>query len=278
MMCPRLTALPAPGGRRVSRAWSASAVAAVSLLLAACVTETTGGFAAKRSDTEALQGYLQLATGYLEQGDLASAKRHLGNAERLGRESSDLWAIWGLVHAREGESRSARRDFERSLQIDPSNARARNNFAAFLFAIGETDAAFTQLERVVADTRYPARAQAFENLGLTALRLDRLEEARLAFERAVQLNPEQLRSQLELAALHLDQGRQGSAETAFSEYLRLMPKFSASHDARSLWLGIRLEAARGNRVSVLGYGEQLEAGFASAPEVSRYHALLDELE
>lgn len=278
MMTQRLTAPAAPGGRRVSRAWSACAVAAVALLLAACVTETTGGFAAKRSEAEVLQDYLQLATGYLEQGDLASSKRHLGNAERLGRESSELWAIWGLVHAREGELRLARSDFERSLQIDPANARARNNFAAFLFAVEETEAAFAQLELVVADTRYAARSQAFENLGLAALRLGRWEEARLAFERAVQLNPEQLRSQLELAGLHLEQGRQGSAEAAFGEYLRLMPKFSASHDARSLWLGIRLEAARGNRVSVLGYGQQLEAGFASAPEVSRYHALLDELE
>src|SRR5690606_18705635 len=68
-----------------------------------CVTETQGGFNAVRSDSQALRDYIQLALGYLESGDLLNAKRHLESAAALDANNSEVFAIWGLVQAREGE-------------------------------------------------------------------------------------------------------------------------------------------------------------------------------
>ena len=49
-----------------------------SLILGACVSETTGGFD-RAAPEQALENYLQLALGYVEQQDLTAARRHLGN-------------------------------------------------------------------------------------------------------------------------------------------------------------------------------------------------------
>jgi type IV pilus assembly protein PilF len=248
------------------------------LCLGGCVTETTGGFNVERSDEQALSDYIQLATGYLEQNDLANAKRHLENAARYDSNNSEVMAIWGLVYSKEGEDDLADESFRRSLRINSGNSKARNNYAAFLFAIGRYQDAFDQLQRVVQDTEYPARPQAFENLGLAALRLNRAEDAENAFSRALQLNSSMLRSSLELASLNLDRNDVLQARAYYRNFLTLLQLYNTGQNARSLWTGIRLEAAMGNIDNVKRYGAMLESAFASTPEYQAYVSLLDTLE
>lgn len=261
----------------VSRSAVLAAVLSGAVLLQGCVTETTGGFNVKRSDADALRDYLQLATGYLEQNDIANSKRHLANAAAIDPDSSEIHAIWGLVYSREGEAALADESFRRALRLDASNSKARNNYAAYLFANSRFQDAFNELSRVVEDTGYEARPQAFENLGLAALRLNRVDAAETAFGRALQLNPNQLRSSLELVTLNLAKNNVQQAGIYYRNYLTLLQLYSIPHNARSLWVGIQLEAALGNRGNVEAYGQQLEAKFASAPEIQLYKQLLDNL-
>jgi type IV pilus assembly protein PilF len=251
------------------------ALLAGNMALQGCVTETSGGFNVQRSDEQSLKYYLQLATGYLEQNDLASSKRHLANAAAIEPNNSEIHAIWGLLYSREGEARLADESFQHALRLDTRNSKARNNYAAFLFANGRFEEAYDQLERVVQDTEYEARPQAFENLGLAALRLERKAEAEAAFARALQLNSNQLRSSLELASINLDNGNVLQARQYFRNYLTLLSFYKVGHNARSLWIGIQLESALGNDQNVQTYASQLETGFASAPEYQLYRQLRD---
>lgn len=252
-------------------------LAVLALLLQGCVTETTGGFNAQKSDADALQDYLQLATGYLEQNDLANSKRHLANAAAIDPDNSQMHAVWGLVYAREGEPRLADASFQRALRQDPANSKARNNYAAFLFSNSRFDDAYSELLKVVEDTGYDARPQAFENLGLAALRLSRAQDAETAFLRALQLNPNQLRSSLELTSLYLAKPDVAQARNHYRNFLTLSQFYNIPQTPRSLWTGIQLEAALGNRGNVEAYGQQLETNFASAPEIQLYKKLLDTL-
>jgi type IV pilus assembly protein PilF len=263
--------------RAFKRAAQFAVVVTLQLLLVACVTETTGGFNVERSDSTALDNYLQLAVGYLEQGDLASSKRHLANAVGIDSNNSDVYAIWGLVYAREGEPELADDNFQRSLRINSANSKARNNYSAFLFANNRFEDAYEQLERVVQDVEYPGRPQAFENLGLAALRLNRGAEAESAFNRAVQLNSQQFRSSLELADLNLKKGDVLQARAFYRNYLALLQFYKLEHNARSLWIGIQLENALGNKENITEYGEQLESSFSASPENQLYQQLLETL-
>jgi type IV pilus assembly protein PilF len=213
------------------------------LLLGACVTETTGGNDFRRSEPEALASYLQLASGYLEQGDLANAKRHLANASDIDPENSEVFAIWGLVYSREGEADLADQSFRRALRINARNSKARNNYAAFLFASDRMQDAFDQLQIVVEDTEYDGRPQAFENLGLSALRLERISDAETAFTRALQLNNNMIRSCLELVEINLRKPDLLQAAGYYRNYLTLLQFFNRGQNARSLWLGVQLETA-----------------------------------
>jgi len=248
------------------------------LFLGGCVTETTGGFNVEKSTEQALQDYIKLATGYLEQGDLLNAKRHLANASSLSNHNSEVAAIWGLVYSREGEADLADQSFRRSLRLDSSNSQARNNYAAFLFANNRYDDAYEQLEKVVEDTEYVARSQAFENLGLAALSLNRNKDAEYAFGRALQLNPNQLRSSLELTLLNLRSNNILQARAYYRNYLTLIQFYNVRHNAHSLWVGVQLENALGNTANVKQYGALLETSFNNTQEYQQYLQLLDTLE
>lgn len=247
-------------------------------LLGGCVTETSGGFNVEVSPEQALKDYIALARGYLEQDDLASAKRHLNNAAAIDRSNADVFAIWGLVHAREGEIELADQSFRRSLRLDGGNSQARNNYAAFLFANERFGDAHEQLEIVVADTGYPARSQAFENLGLAALRLADVDSAEAAFTRAVQLNSNQVRSILELAGVNLIKQNYRLAGDYYRNYLTIMQFHNQAQTARSLWIGIQLALAEGNDEDRRLYAAELGAAHTASPENVLYRQLLETLD
>jgi type IV pilus assembly protein PilF len=257
---------------RVLSGWLACSV------LAACVTETSGGLRGEVSRDEALADYLQLASAYLGSGDLRNARRHLDNADKLDPNNSETAAIWGLVYSREGENALAEDNFRRSLRLDGRNSQARNNYAAFLFAQTRYQDAHSQLQQVVADTTYAQRAQAFENLGVAALYLDDAAQAKAAFERALELDATLPRASLELTSINLDQGEVTQAKQHYYNYLAQMQQQAREREARGLWQGIRLEAALGNHDNVLAYGALLEAGFSASPEYQLYRQLLDTLD
>ena len=254
---------------------AAALVLTLVLLLSGCVTTTSGGYSTDPSPEQALSDYIRLATGYLEQNDLPNTKRHLENAAAIDTNNSEVFAIWGLVYSREGEPDLADNSFQRALRINSANSQARNNYAAFLFAEERYEDAFEQLQLVVEDTSYSGRAQAFENLGLAGLRLQRLEEAEYAFGRAIQLNANLLRSSVELASLNLQKQDVLQARAYYRNYLTLIQFYNIAQTARSLWVGIQLENALGNEDNVRQYGTQLEASFKTSPEYQLYRQLLD---
>jgi tetratricopeptide (TPR) repeat protein len=92
-----------------------------------------------------------------------------------------------------GKLDEASRNFKQSLEIDPSNIRARINYAEFLFsATGDAKSAQTQLETVL--KRYPeegapiARAQAYYHLGLIDLSLGNYRDAIHNFQAAISID------------------------------------------------------------------------------------------
>lgn len=244
------------------------------LFLSACITETTNPvFNVEQSDEEALENYLLLAIGYLDEDDLASAKRHLSNAADIDPNYSEIFAIWGLVYSREGETELADTNFRRALRLNPDDSQARNNYAAFLFAQGQFEDAYEELERVVRDTEYPQRAQAFENMGVAALQLNLVDEAEQAFTRAMQLNANQLRSALELTSINISRNNMPQARAFWQNYLTLIQFYNLGHNPRSLLIGVQVELATQNNDRARQYGEMLRTSFPASPEYQSYRQL-----
>lgn len=254
----------------LKRSAQATCLAALILMVTACVTTTSGGFNVDSSAERAVRDYIQLAIGYYEAGDMAGAKRHINNALAINNRSSEAYNVQALILQREGEPRLALENFERSLSLNSANSRTRNNFAAFLFEQQRYEDAYRQLEIVANDTAYEARALAFENLGFAAQRTDRADRAAAAFERALQLNQNLYRSSLELAQMRFDAGLFAESLRYYNQFVVTGNFYNMPQTPRSLWLGIELERRFDNRAGAAIYGQLLESLYRDSPEYQRY--------
>ena len=234
------------------------------LVIAGCVTTQTGG-AQKGTTAQRLQAQLDLARGYLEQGDVASARRPLESALKIDPSSSEAHVLMATVYMADGDKRLVESEYRKALRHNPHDAMAHNNYGTFLFAEGRYKEARDQLKLAANDPKYARRALAYENLGITELRLGDVVAAEQAFLRGLMLNTSLARSQLELANLYFEAGDFPDARTYFDRYNAI-----ASPSARSLWLGVRLSRVLGNEDELASYAIALKNLFPNSEEYRLY--------
>lgn len=249
-----------------------AALLAVSLLTS-CITTTTGGFSVEASDEQALQDYVRLATAYYDADDLIGARRHLNNAMNIDDRHSDIYNVLALILQREGDLDLAEDNFRRAITLDRDNSRARNNYAVLLFSFERYQDAYDQLERVSRDTGYEGRAIAFENLGRSALRLERLQDAEYSFQRALQINANLYISALELAQIKFDNQDWAAARQSYRQYLTIVDFYKIPHTPRALLAGIQIESRFQNQEMVDNFALVLRSLYQDTPEYQTYQRL-----
>ncbi|MCB1646003.1 MAG: type IV pilus biogenesis/stability protein PilW [Pseudomonadales bacterium] len=234
------------------------------LLLSACVTETS--MPQKTVDKQAqLKAFIDLGVGYIRNREYQRAKDNLQKALQLDPRSPDAHNLFGLVFQLEGEYEVADQYFRKAIEYDPYFTRARNNYGAFLYEQRRFEEAVQQLRVASEDRLYNLRPQVFENLGVALQRLDRKQEAEEAFTRAIQLNPEQPRSLLELSEIRYDQNQFLESRSFYRRYVR-----GNQQSARSLWLGIRLARRFGDTNEEASLSLVLKNIFPASDEYAAY--------
>lgn len=246
-----------------------------SVMLSSCVTTTTGGFLADASDERAVADYIQLALAYYDVDDMSGGRRHVNNALDIDARSSDAYMVLAMILQREGDLDLADDNFKRAISFDRNNSRARNNYAAMLFAQERYADSIDQLNQVSNDTNYQGRALAFEGLGRAALRIDRQDDARGAFERALQLNANLYISTLELALIYFEQQEYLRARQTYQSYLTLAELYSIPHTPRALLGGIQIEGYFENDELIGNFSRVLSTLYPESPEYQSYRRLSD---
>jgi type IV pilus assembly protein PilF len=237
---------------------------ALLVALAGCVTTETGG--PKPATTQQkLNAFLELARGYLEKRDYVNARRPLEQALRVDPSSAEAHSLMASVYIADGDTQLAEREYKEALRHEPKNAMAQNNYGTFLFAAGRYKDAAHHLKIAADDPSYPRRGQAYENLGLTQLKLDQLVDAEQSFLRALMLNSALPRSDFELADIYFKAGDFVRCKQYFDAYNSL-----ARPTSRSLWLGVRLSRVLGDQDQLSSYALALKNLFPDSPEYRLY--------
>lgn len=234
------------------------------LLVSGCITEIKGPHL-KADRAKSLQSYIDLGLGYIRNGEYQRAKNNLNKALAINSRSALAHDAFGLLFQFEGELALAERHFKRAVSIQPDFSRARNNYGAFLFEQKRYDEAIKQLEKAAKDPFYPARPQAFENLGVCYLHLGEVAQAEEAFDRAVSLNATQPRALLELAELRFGKQDFTGAKGLFERHRKIMRPSS-----KSLWLGIRIARVFDNKDEEASQSLMLRNIFPATEEYKAY--------
>ncbi|MBS7663651.1 type IV pilus biogenesis/stability protein PilW [Pseudomonas lalucatii] len=238
----------------------------IASLLAGCVS--TGDVDPMRTDKgrdEARDAYVQLGLGYLQSGASERAKVPLKKALQLDPADANAHAALALVFQIEMEPKLADEHYRKALAQRGDDARLLNNYGSFLFEQERYQEALERYQQAARDNLYPERSRVFENLGLTALKLDQREQAKAYFERSLRLNSRQPRALLELAQMYFDDRQYVPARRYYDSYSAL-----AEQNARSLLLGARLAKIFQDRDTAASLGLQLRRLYPGTPEYQQY--------
>jgi type IV pilus assembly protein PilF len=235
-------------------------------LLVGCVsTGNVDPLSTGKGRDEARQAYVQLAMGYLQQGQVERAKAPLKKALELDSSDADANAALGLVFQAELEPELANQYYSKALSSRPRDARILNNYGGFLYEQKRYKEAYERFEQAADDNLYAERARVFENLGMTSMMLGDREMAREHFNKALRLDRQQPRALLEMAELSYEDRHYVPAREYYDRFSQL-----AEQSARSLLLGTRLAKIYDDRDKAASYGLQLKRLYPGTPEYQQY--------
>lgn len=237
------------------------------LLLVGCVSENSHDpTQTEKGRQEARDAYIKLGIAHIQQGALAKAKIPLKKALDLDPSSADAHAALALVFQGELETALADQHYRAALESAGQDPRILNNYGSFLYEQKRYVEAFERFQQAAEDPMYSERARVFENLGLTALRLGRRDQAQGYFNRALRLDSQRPNALLELALLAYDNKEYGASRYCYEGFLKLVKQ----QNARSLLLGIRLARIFQEPASVKSLAQQLKRLYPVSPEYATY--------
>ncbi|MDY7117731.1 type IV pilus biogenesis/stability protein PilW [Halomonas sp. SSL-5] len=224
-----------------------------SLWMTGCATQPQGIAGGGGSEASPSDAYTQLGVAYLERNNLRRAMGALDRALEIAPDDPEALQAMAMVYQRQGEDALADETFRRALAANADFTRARNNYAAFLYARGHVREACEQLERASTDAQYPSRAQLFANLGQCHRELGEVQEARRNLQRAQEIDPRAPRSYFTLAELEYADNNLAQARAQVEAFMRL-----AGPRPEALRLATDIARAQGDSATATFYTQQLE--------------------
>lgn len=255
-------------GRRVLRSSYRAVILLVALIITGCTNLSTNS--PSSSNKSSAESYTQLGIRYLQAGDTVSAKSSLQRALAVDGDFAPALNGLGLVFQAEREPGLAEDYFRKAVQADPSSAMVQNNFGAFLYSIGRFDEACDALARATEDPFYPQRAQAFENLGLCYRLVGKDGAAEFVLDRSLTLSPDRPVALIEMADLKTEQGNFRQASQLFERFRNLVESGRIEHNAKSLWVGVRLAREQGRASRAATYALLLKNQYPDSNEYKKY--------
>jgi len=243
-----------------------------SMMLGACVTETTGRRPPVEQPGEASDLNVQLGIGYLRQGDWQSAQVKLERAIAQDPDNVVAHTALGLVYQNLGDASGAERNYRRAVTLAPANPDALNGLAAYLCRqeSGRAEALklFDRALSVPLSTQYSNKAMLFTNAGtcLKGLDLARSEEY---LRTALVADPQYAAALFQLADVSFQRGNPLQSRAFLQRHLTV-----AEPSAAALWLGVRIENAMGDFRAADEFGNRLRFDFPESVETRR---LLEQL-
>ncbi|MEA1051058.1 type IV pilus biogenesis/stability protein PilW [Lamprobacter modestohalophilus] len=246
-----------------TRRWSAfvPTLIALALSLAGCA-----GSAEKRSNVPEGESpadlYVDLATEYIQRGQLDTALARAQQAVAADRKSPRARYILAIVYERLGDRKQAQREFAEAVERAPKNPDYRNAWGAVLCADGQYDAGLREIQTALADPLYQGPEVALMNAADCSRRAGRRGDGERYLRQALERNPNFAPALLELSKLAYQRGDYQSARSLMTRYSR-----TGEVSPEALLLAARIERQLGNATLARTLEQALRNRYPHSPEV-----------
>lgn len=206
----------------------------------------------------------ELAALYYERGNLGVALEVLRTAAAADATYAPAHSMFGLVYMDLRENQLAEQSFQRALKYAPNDADINHNYGWFLCNTGKEELSTRYFMQAIRNPLYPTPWKSYSAAGQCALKKDKFKEAADFFRSALKLEPDEPNALVKLASIEYRTGQTDEARKLIDHYNRLNRQ-----NAEGLWLGLRIERRRGNKIGESSYADQLRRRFPSSPEYQK---------
>ncbi|MCX6216250.1 tetratricopeptide repeat protein [Spirosoma sp.] len=197
---------------------------------------------------EAAQFFLK-GNVQLQKREYKEAIRFYSEAIAKKSDFADAYNNRGLAKFRDDDREGALADYTRAIELDPDFGTAYFNRAEVLLETGDAAGSVSDLMRI--NKQYQDSTFYQTRLGDAYVRLGKQAQAQVAYDRALQLNPDNVEALTNRGALLYSQKAYDQAGEDIQRALRLNPKQDAALNNQSLLL-----ARAGNFAEALVYVER----------------------
>jgi len=205
--------------------------------------------------------HTNLAVGYYERGQMDVAIEELNVAVSLDPGYAPAYNIYGLVYAVLGEERKAEQNFERALQLSPSDSDIHHNWGWYLCQHKREREALAQFEIAVRNPLYRTPEIALVNAGRCAMTLGDVRSAETYFRRALSAQPGNALANYGLALVAYKEARFDEARGWIKGAMQ-----TNAPAPEALYLGLCVERKLGDRQAELSYISQLRNRYPESVE------------
>src|SRR5208282_2338614 len=205
---------------------------------------------------------------YLNQGDLNLAKLKLDRALQEDPGNANVHSARAMLFERMNLPAKADEEFRTALKLAPHDPDVINNYAVYLCQSGRTDDGVKHFLEAAHDALYRTPQSAYTNAGVCLRAAKRDDEARLDFNAAVQLRPNDAEAAFQLAALDFDHGQLAAARTRIDGYIG---NYQSTPDL--LLLGVRVARAQKDAVGAQRFARHLQLDYPGSDQARALAAL-----
>ncbi|HEY9050975.1 MAG TPA: type IV pilus biogenesis/stability protein PilW [Gammaproteobacteria bacterium] len=240
----------------------------ITIMLAMFLT-ACGGSSTVKKDTkgtnykEAAKINVQLASGYIQRGQLEIAKEKLDKAIEQDSGYVPAYTTMALLMDILGEEDDAESYYLEALDIDPRNPALRNNYGTFLCKQNKVDEAVKQFELAIKNQFYETPENAHANLGYCLMKAENPDyvTAEKHLRKALKVRPNMSSALLAMGELAIKTKRFLMARAYMQRYHSV-----ASPSAESLWYQLQAEKALDDQKNFLRLSRELLKKFPDSPQ------------
>ncbi len=204
---------------------------------------------------------MKLGVAYMEEGRYDVALNKLQKALDADANFAAAHSMLGVLYNRMGKMGEAEEHYRRSVELDPQDSLALNNYGQFLCQKGETAEGIKMFLQALENPVYASPEAAYTNAGTCSLLAKDPKQAETYFRKALTINPGVAVALYQMADMSFKKKDYLAARGYLQRYQEV-----AQHDARSLWLGVRVEHELGNHDAEASYALSLRSKFPDSQE------------
>lgn len=233
------------------------------LSISGCVQQNTNPYNVDSDATKQARVHTELGAAYLKEGKFAIALEEFNIAVKTAPDYAMAYNGLGIVHAALGEIAKADLAYQKSLQLEPNNSESHNNYGNFLCTNARYDESIKHFLLAVKNPLYSTPHLAYTNAGICSTRKNDIANAEKYFKQALLIEPLTPVAAYQLANIQFNRGEALAAKATLQNVLISSPS------PESLWLGVKIERALGDKDNEASYAIQLRKLYPNSAEAQQ---------